>query len=147
MSGVLPIVEERRIKNEATELMALEDMIKNHVALMDKLKDELKQKKEMFEDSFNNNPVFREHTEKVKSVTKEKSVIRQQIAKQPSVASLNQEIKDLKFDLNERKKTLSDLLVDYKGKTGATQLELFNGQVMEIVQEAKLVRRNTRYNP
>jgi hypothetical protein len=125
----------------ATELLSLEELIKNHVENMDKLKSDLRVQKEMFEDSFNNNPTFREHNDRVKEARKKLSSVRQEIAKQPSVATLSQKIKDQRFDLGELGKTLSGLLDDYKQLTGANQIELRDGSVMEIVSTSKLVRR------
>lgn len=131
----------------ASALLSLEELIKNHIDSIDKLRDELKLQKEMFEDSFNNNPTYKEHTDKVKEVTKARGSVRQQISKQPSVAQLDQKIKDMRFDISEQSKTLSDLLQDYKEQTGATQIETRDGQLMEIVSTSRLIRKNTKYNP
>lgn len=128
-------------------MLSLEELIKNHIESIDKLRDEIKKLREMFEDSFNNNPTYREHSERNKQVAKERNSVRQQIAKQPSVATVAQKLKDLRFDMSEQMKTLSDLLQDYHEQTGATQIEARNGQLMEIVSTAKLVRKNTKYNP
>lgn len=128
----------------AAGMIDLEELIKNHIDSIDKLKEELKQAREMFEDSFNNNPTYKEHLEKVKDVTKAKNSVRQQIAKQPSVATLEQKVKDLRFDMNEKSKTLSDLLQDYKEQTGATSIETRTGKVLEIVSVAKLVSRSSK---
>ena len=98
----------------------------------------------MFEDAFNSNPTYREHTEKVKDATKARASVRQQIIKQPSVALLKQKVDDMRFDINEQSKTLSDLLQDYREQTGATQIETRNGQILEIVSTSKLVRRNNK---
>lgn len=130
--------------DQAAMLLSLEELIKNHIESIDKLKLELKQHREMFEDSFNNSPTYREHLEKVKEVTKAKSQVKQQITKQPSVALLEQKVKDLRFDLNEKNKTLSDLVQDYKDQTGATSIETRDGQVLEIVSTAKLIRRSSK---
>jgi hypothetical protein len=135
-----PIVNERRIEHKADDLLSMEDLIKNHVKKIEELKLELKQNREMYDDSFNNNPTYREHQERVKEVTKGKNSVRAEIAKQPAVAQLEQKTKDLRFDINESQKTLSDLLTDYKEQTGATQLELFDGRTMELVTTVKLVR-------
>lgn len=126
--------------DQASAMLSLEELIKNHIDSIDKLRDELKQAREMFEDSFANNPTYREHEERVKEVTKGKNSVRQQIVKQPSVAALEQKVKDIRFDINEKSKTLSDLLQDYKEQTGATSIETKNGQVLEIVSTSKLVR-------
>lgn len=118
----------------------LEGLIKNHVKSLSDLINEIRTKREMFNDSFNNNPTYREHAEKVKEASKAKSSVKMNILKQPSVARLDQELKDLKFDYKEKKKTLSDLLLDYKEQTGAQQLELFTGEIVDIQTSAKLVR-------
>jgi predicted RNase H-like nuclease (RuvC/YqgF family) len=130
--------------DQATAMLSLEELIKNHIDSIDKLKEELKEAREMFEDSFNNNPTYKEHLEKVKEVSKGKNSVRQQIAKQPSVATLEQKVKDVRFDINEKSKTLSDLLQDYKEQTGATSIETKNGKVLEIVSTAKLVSRSSK---
>jgi predicted nuclease with TOPRIM domain len=133
--------------NAAAAMLNLEELIKNHIDSLDKLRNEMKEQREMYEDSFNNNPTYREHQEKVKEATKGRSQVRQQIAKQPSVAVLDQKIKDMRFDIKEKQQTLSDLLADYKEQTGATSIETRNGQVLEIVSTARLVRKNSKYNP
>ena len=130
-------------EDQANALLSLEELIKNHIEAIDKLKLELKTQREMYEDSFNSNPTYREHTEKVKDVTKAKNSVRQEIAKQPSVAMLAQKVKDLRFDMNEQSKTLSDLLQDYIEQTGATSIETRDGKVLEIVRTSKLVRRSS----
>jgi hypothetical protein len=130
-------------EDQANAMLSLEELIKNHIASIDKLKIELKNQREMLEDSFNNNPTYREHTEKVKEVTKAKNTVRAEIAKQPSVAQIAQKVKDLRFDMGEQNKTLSDLLQDYHEQTGATSIETLDGKVLEIVSTARLVRRNS----
>lgn len=125
-------------------LLSLEELIKNHIDNIDKLKNEIKQNREMFDDSFKNNPTYRENEEKVEEAAKGRNSVRQEIAKQPSVALIMQKLKDLRFDLNEQTKTLSDLLQDYHQQTGANQIETRNGQIMEIVSTSKLVRRSSK---
>lgn len=129
--------------DQASALLSLEELIKNHIEAIDKLKLELKTQREMYEDSFNSNPTYREHDERVKDVSKAKNSVRQEISKQPSVANLAQKIKDLRFDMNEQSKTLSDLLQDYIEQTGATSIETRDGKVLEIVRTSKLVRRSS----
>lgn len=142
MNATIPAVEERQIKQEsgADALLSLEELIRNQLRAIEKLTSELKDNREMFTDSFTNNPVYHEHEQKVKEVTKAKNSVKAEILKQPSVALLDQKVKDIRFDINEKRKTLSDLLLDYKQQTGATQLELFDGQTLEIIQSARLVR-------
>lgn len=124
---------------DAATMLNLEELIKNHIDAIDKMKLELKTAREMFEDSFNNNPTYREHLDKVKDVQKAKNSVRAEIAKQPSVAILEQKVKDTRFDISEQSKTLSDLLQDYKEQTGATSIETRNGKVLEIISTSRLV--------
>jgi len=128
----------------AASFLNLEELIKNHIESIDKLKEEVKKKREMLEDTFNNNPLYREHVEKVKEATKAKNSVKGELAKQPSVAKLDQEVKDMKFDLGEKSKTLSDLLQDFKEQTGASQIEARNGKIYEIVSVSKLVIRSSK---
>src|SRR5687767_7953883 len=94
------VTETKEEFSQASAYLNLEELIKNHIEAIDKLKDDLKLKREMFEDSFNNNPTYREHVEKVKEVNKGKASVRSEIAKQPAVARLKQEVDDTRFDLN-----------------------------------------------
>lgn len=127
-------------QESASTLLNLENLIKNHVQKINELKVELKKVREMYNDSFNNDPLYQEANIKAKDVVKSKNAVKNSISKQPSVAALAQKVKDIRFDLKESQTTLSDLLCDYKEQTGATQLELFGGQIADIVQVAKLVR-------
>lgn len=130
--------------SKAAAYLNLEELIKNHIEAIDKLKEDLKQSREMFEDSFNNNPTYHEHVEKVKEANKAKASVRSEIAKQPSVATLKQKVDDLRFDLGEQSKTLSDLLQDFKDQTGATEIEARNGKIYAIVSVSKLVTRSSK---
>jgi hypothetical protein len=138
------VTETKEEFSQASAYLNLEELIKNHIEAIDKLKDDLKLKREMFEDSFNNNPTYREHVEKVKEVNKGKASVRSEIAKQPAVARLKQEVDDTRFDLNEQSKTLSDLLQDFKDQTGATEIEARNGKIYAIVSVSKLVTRSSK---
>ena len=139
-----PVTAVDGMNADTSALLSLEELIKNHVDSIEKIRDEIKQAREMYEDSFANNPTYRELSEQAKEAAKKKNQLKQQISKQPSVAQLAQKVKDLSFDSKELSKTLSDLLQDYKEQTGATQIELRDGTMMEIVSILKLVRRSSK---
>lgn len=130
--------------DKAATFLNLEELIKNHIDSIAKMREELKAQREMFEDSFNNSPVYHENSEKVKEATKAKLSVKKQISSQPSVAVLAEKVKDLRADINEKNQTLSDLLKDYHEKTGATQIETNDGKTMEIVSTLKLVKANSK---
>jgi hypothetical protein len=128
----------------ATVLITLDELIKSHIESVAKLKIELKEQREMFEDSFNNSPAYKEHADKVKEATKAKLSVKKQISSQPSVAIIAQKIKDMRADLADKNRTLTDLVADYRDKTGATQIETRDGKVLEIVSTVKLVNRSSK---
>lgn len=125
---------------QATVLLSLEELIKNNIDSIEKLNTELRKQREMFDDSFNNDPVFREHTEQVKEVTKVKSATKQQIMKQPSVLKLSNEIKNMRSEIKERQSSLSDYLQEYQRMTGATEIESNSGDMLRIVNSSKLIK-------
>lgn len=137
------VIEESTTDASAT-FLNLEELIKNHIESAAKLREEIKANREMHDDSFNNNPTYREHDEKVKEATKAKLSVKKQIGSQPSVALIAQKLKDLRFDLNENNQTLSELLKDFREQTGATQIETRDGKVMEIVSTMRLVKANSK---
>jgi hypothetical protein len=130
--------------DQATVLLSLEELIKNHIQSLEKLQDDLKKHREMFADAFENSEAYREHEKRVKEVTKEKSQAREQIIKQPAMQSLAQKIKDFNTDLKEKKAALSDYLLEYQRMSGATEIEGHDGKMRDIVNNAKLIKRSSR---
>ena len=130
--------------DQATVLLSLEELIKNHIQSLDKLQDDLKKHRQMFSDAFENSESYRELEKQVKEANKQKSQAREQIIKQPAMQSLAQKIKDFNTDLKEKKSALSDYLLEYQRMSGATEIEGHDGQVREIINNAKLIKRSSR---
>lgn len=141
-ANVSTVIE--NLQGDAAILLNLEELIKNHIHSLEKLKEEHKKLKEMFEDAFANNPVYRENAEKAKEAAKIKATTRQQIASQPSIINLANKIKEFSLDIKERQAALSDYLLEYQRLTGSNEIEDANGQILEIVNSAKLVRRSAK---
>lgn len=132
------------VSDQATVLLSLEELIKNHIQSLEKLQDELKKHREMFSDAFANSEVYQELEKKAKEASKEKNTTRENILKQPAMQNLAQKIKDFNTELKEKKGALSDYLLEYQRMTGATEIEGHDGQVRDIVNNAKLVKRSSR---
>jgi hypothetical protein len=130
--------------DQATILLSLEELIKNHIQSLDKLQDEIKKHREMFADAFTNSEAYQELDKKVKEVSKEKNTTRENILKQPAMQNLAQKIKDYNTELKEKKGALSDYLLEYQRMTGATEIEGHDGQMRDIVNNAKLIKRSSR---
>jgi hypothetical protein len=138
------VTEPAPVSGDATLLLNLEEMIKNHISSIDKFREEQRKLKEMFEDAFNNNPVYRENTDKAKEALKVKATTRQQIASQPSVILVQQKLKGISQDVKERQAALSDYLLEYQRLTGANEIEDNDGQMREIINSAKLIKRSSK---
>ncbi|MBI5045109.1 MAG: hypothetical protein HZC02_04225 [Candidatus Levybacteria bacterium] len=136
--------QEPQVVGDAAILLNLEEMIKNYIQSLDKLREEKKKMQEMFEDSFANNPTYRENSDKAKEALKVKATTRQQIASQPSVIALAQKLKGLGSDIKERQVALSDYLLEYQRLSGANEIEDNEGQIREIINSAKLIKRSSK---
>lgn len=125
-------------------LLSLEELIKTNIASTDKLKEELKKHRQMLIDSFENDPTYREHSEKVKEVSKIRAATKQQIIKQPSVMNISNKVKSISSEIKEREAALSDYLQEYQRMAGVNEIEGLDGEVREIVNTSKLVKRSSR---
>jgi hypothetical protein len=73
-----------------------------------------------------------------------KATTRQQIASQPSVIAIANKVKSLGQDIKERQAALSDYLLEYQRMTGANEIEDNDGQIREIINSAKLIKRSSK---
>jgi hypothetical protein len=131
-------------ENQAQVILSLEELIKNNIANIDKLRNDVKQHQEMYNDSFENDPTYRENAEKVKEANKVKSTTRENIAKQPSVIQLVQKVKDMRVELKERQAALSDYLLEYQRLTGVNEIEGHDGIVRDIINSSKAIKRSSK---
>jgi hypothetical protein len=137
----IPVVNERKVNTEASEISTLENLIKRKVQAIEKMKLERKNKKQMYDDSFLSSPIFQENKKKADEASTVKKKTVAEIAKQPAVAGLLKEVQDISLDIKREERLLSDYLLDYTGKMPTvTQLELFDGKFANIVKTAKLSR-------
>ena len=128
-------------ENDATVLLSLESLIKNHIASIDTLKEELKKHKQMLEDAFASDAVYQEHLRLAKEASKVKSATRAQIAKQPQNILLSNKIKGMVTELKDKQFALSDYLLEYQRMTGINEIEGDDGEVREIVNTAKVIKK------
>jgi hypothetical protein len=130
--------------NDATVLLSLEEMIKNNIATIEKLNTELKEKRHMFVDAFQNDPTYKEHEDKAKEANVVKLGTKQQILKQPAMMQMAEKIKSMSADVKERKASLSDYLLEYQRLTQATTIEDLEGNVREIQNSATAIKRSSK---
>lgn len=130
-------------EDQSAILLSLGELIKTNISTINRIGEELRKMREMFDDAFGNDPAFREQSEKVKEANKIKSEIKKRILQQPSLVQLSNKIKEAKLEIKERELSLSDYLKEYQRMSGANEIE-YEGEVLEIVSTAKLARRGIK---
>jgi hypothetical protein len=130
--------------DNASVIINLQSLIKNHISNIDRLKIEVKKKKEMLDDVFLNNQTYKLHDQKVKEANKLKLQTKAEILKNSSVADLNSKIKDMKTDLKELESALSEYLAEYARLSGVNEIEGEDGEVREIIYIAKLIKKQKK---
>lgn len=129
------------LTSDATVLTSLDELIKATVTSMDRIRVEMRKHKEMLEDAYNNDPVYRENAEQAKAAAKKKNETKQNILKQPAMQTIANKVKTMAAEIKEKQFSLSDYLLEYQRLSGANQIEIGDGEILEIVNSAKVVRK------
>ena len=127
-------------RNE-TSFLDLEAKIKRTLSLIDSAQMELKKHREMLDDAFEHDSVYHEYAEKADEARKTKTNTKQQILKDPAVAELDEKIKSMRVQVRELQESLSKDLQKYQETTGAKQIESEDGEILDIINKVKLVKR------
>lgn len=125
-------------------LLNLESMIKSNISRIDKLTEELKAQNEMLASVFENDEVFKQHAEAAKEASRIKTNTKNEILKRPDVAHVNEKVKGLRAEISELKESQSSYLQEFQRLSGSNEIEGEDGQVREIVYNAKLVKRGNQ---
>lgn len=124
-------------------IMNLESLIKNLMQTLDKQQAEAGTFQDTLNDIFDRDETFKEHSKLAKEAAKVKSETKRQILKQPQAADLDNKIRTLKSEIKENKASLSDYLREYQRMSGINEIEGTDGELLEIVYDAKLVRKRS----
>lgn len=128
--------------NQVQELLAIEQAIKIRLAQTIEVREKQKEQKEMFISMLENDPDYLEKEKLAKLTTKDKTGAKQRILNTPEGKTINQKIKDLQNEQKEIQEGLSYYLRELYAKTGSNQFENTDGEVLDIVYSAKLVKRS-----
>lgn len=132
------VIDEPTGKDQALLVRRLEEMVKNHISSIDKIKKELSEHRDMLKASFENDPLYIEHEEEAKKAAKVKSKTKQEILKRPEVAQIADKVKNLAQELKELNSALSDYLSEFQRASGLNEIEGEDGEIRSIVFVAKL---------
>lgn len=137
-------IKSEEVNQQSSDFLSLENLVKSYAVKIEGLEKELKEKNQTLKDAFESDAVYHEQAEKAKEANKIKNATKKEILKQPALAELAERVKEIKFDIAEQEAMLADYLRQYKEQSGATEIELGNGEVMEIVTVTKLVKQSSR---
>ena len=124
-----------------TVLESLESLIKENLARIDKLSEEARQQKEMIDSVLLNDETYKQHEETAKKAAKIKSATKQEILKRPDVTHVVAKYNEITAEVKEIKESMSSYLQEYRRLSGSDEIEDANGEPMQIVYKAVLVKR------
>ncbi len=131
--------------NAAQVLLDLENLIKSNIASIDAHKAELSKQREMLESALQNDETYREHDKAAKEATKVKMKTKQQILQLPANKQLVDKVKEAALEIKEADGALADYLREYQRMSGATEIELDDGEIREIVNTPKLLKKSSKF--
>lgn len=131
-------------ESQAAAFLSLENLIKNHLATIDKLQKDTRELQEAVTNILANDPTYKQHEEQAKEAARIKGNTKKEILKRPEVAHTAQKLKETQEELKDNRVTLSELLQEYQRQSGQNTLETEDGRVLEIVSTSKLVVRSAK---
>lgn len=130
-----------RGEGDALSLPAIEGIIKRKVAQLNELKEKSTQLREMVDDVLLNDDDYNAAAEKVKEATKEKTAAKAKLMAQDAARTASDKLKDVKEEMKDIIEGLSANLREYERLAGTNQIELEDGDLRQIIMNAKLVKR------
>lgn len=124
--------------NGADRLLNTESMIKRLLGDIEKFRSDIKEQKDMFDSTFENDAVYAEKLKKESEIKKEKETARQTLLKTSSALAADSKLKELKEELKDTQKSLEGLLKEYQILSGSNQITRDDGAIYEIVTTYKI---------
>lgn len=124
--------------SSADRLLNTESMIKRLLGDIEKFRSDIKEQKDMFDSTFENDAVYAEKLKKEDEVKKEKEAVRQTLLKTSSALAAGSKLKELKEELKDTQKSLEGLLKEYQILSGSNQITRDDGEIYEIVTSYKI---------
>jgi len=118
----------------------LTGLINSHIDQLEHHRSQMGELREMLDSVFQNEPTYQAHDAAVKEASKVRGNTKKQLQKQPQVQDLINRIQDHKSHMKELKTALSDYLQEYASTTSSRTFETTDGQLREIVYDARLVK-------
>lgn len=134
---IAPIPQNAETKDVA---LAIEEISVSYAKSITLLREEIKKINELLKDGYENDAEYREQFKTTDTEKKKLKLIKDRLLSLPGSIELTQKLKDLRSEMKEKQLSLSDYLLELERMVGVNQLELFPGEVWEIVKTAKLIK-------
>lgn len=121
--------------------LELESLIQRYMDDVEKLKNEIKTQKEMYNASFENDAEYVQADEAAKEAKKKVAGAKQRITQQPAVKDAEARMSELKDEMKDVQDAISGLAEQYQQVAGTNQIVQDDGQVLEIVRNFKVIRK------
>lgn len=125
----------------ASQILSLENLIKGYLSDRDNLKLKVKSQKEIIVDAYEQDREYRDALHEVEKAKAKLKSIKDRLTKTADIATRTAELELLGDEVKTINAAISDYLNQYKN---LTQSDLFtgpDGEVMSIVQQAKLIKK------
>lgn len=121
--------------------MELDGLVKRTLSQIERVKGELREQREILENTLANNETYQLHDKQAKEAAKIRAQTKSQLNKLPAMMAANDKIKELRSQYKDSQESLSNILGQYQKQTGATEFETENGELLDIISEVRLVKR------
>ncbi len=134
-------------ESKVDAIIRIESIIKKNLFNIMQLQEDVKMQNDMLNDIFENDKTFKDHADKAKMAIRQRNSTKMEIMRQSQAATVVNKIKDLKDELKDLKKSLSDYVLEFNRVSGLNQITDSDGKILEIVYSTKLVRKSGKDKP
>ena len=128
----------------AETLSSLQSLIERQATELNRLAEEMKQKRESLKNIFENDTQLGEAEAKAEVMTQEVKARRSQLQTDPQITSLKVQIGELNDQKKEIEESLSSHLVNYHQITNSTSFDTSDGDQWDFNIRAKIKARKSR---
>lgn len=128
-------------EKKAEMILRLDQLIKGYLVDIKKMKEKMREQKEIVNNSFQNDAEYQEVDKQVRELNKKKLDIKQRILNQKENVHMREEMASINDEIKEAQTALSDYLKEYERLTQATEFETDDGELFQILHDVKLKKR------
>lgn len=122
----------------AETLSSLQNLIERHAEGLSRVKDELKEKRQMLKNFFDNDVQLNEAKEQMENVSNQVKERKGKMESDPQVTGLKVDIKNLNEQKTDIEETLSTYLVNYHQLTNSTSFDTSDGDQWDFKVSARI---------